>query len=63
MELSIDNIPYVATAMAQGDVLSKVGTSVLSQTLDTASAQMDNLAKVMELSVNPAIGGNFDMSI
>lgn len=63
MEFGIESIPFIATAMAQGDVLSKVGTSVLSQTLDTASAEMDNLAKVMELSVNPAVGGNFDVSI
>lgn len=60
MELSVDNIPYVATAMAQSDVLTKVGVGVLESQLDVASAEVAELTKMMELSVNPNIGANFD---
>ena len=63
MELSIDNIPYVSMALAQQNVLSSVGTKVLDTTLDVASTQLADLTKAMELSVNPEIGANFDISV
>lgn len=63
MELSIDNIPYVSMALAQQNVLSSVGTKVLDSTLDVASTQLADLTKAMELSVNPEIGANFDISV
>lgn len=64
MEISdIGSIPALSMAMAQTDVLGKVGTGILSKTLDVASQQSAELTKMMELSVNPAIGSNFDMSV
>lgn len=64
MEISsIGNIPYLSTVLSQNDLLSQVGVSMLSQSLDMASAEMSDLTKAMELSVNPAIGSNFDVSI
>lgn len=64
MEISsIGNIPYLSTVLSQNDLLSQVGVSMLSQSLDMASVEMSDLTKAMELSVNPAIGSNFDVSI
>ena len=63
MELSIDAIPYISMAMAHEQVMSAVGTSMLESSLDIASAQVDSLTKAMELSVNPAVGGNFDVAV
>lgn len=63
MELSIDSIPFVATAMAQNNVMNAVGTSMLAKSLDVAEADMANLTKAMELSVNPGVGANFDVAI
>lgn len=63
MEFSVDSIPMLSTIMAQGNTLERVGTSILDSQLDLAFTQMDGLTKMMELSVNPNLGANFDMSI
>lgn len=61
--MEIGSIPALSMVMAQTDVLSKVGTSILGDMLDTAKQDSAALTKMMELSVNPAIGANFDMSV
>lgn len=61
--LSVDSITTLAMGIRQIDTLSKVNTGLLSMSLDTASAQGDELVKMMELSVNPSVGSNFDMSV
>lgn len=61
--LSVDSIPTLAMGMTQMDTLSKVNTGLLSMSLDTMSAQANELTKMMELSVNPSVGSNFDMSV
>lgn len=61
--MSMPDIPMLSMAMAQSDVLGKVGTSLLSETLDVASENGAALTKMMELSVNPSLGANFDMSV
>lgn len=63
MELSVDAIPYISMAMAHENVMSAVGTRLLESTLDVASAEVESLTKAMELSVNPAVGANFDMAV
>ena len=63
MELSIDTIPYISMAMAHEQVMSAVGTSMLEETLDIAASQIGDLTKAMELSVNPAVGANFDVAV
>lgn len=63
MELSIDAIPYISMAMAHEQVMSAVGTSMLEASFDIAATQIDSLTKAMELSVNPAVGGNFDVAV
>ena len=48
---------------ATGKTLNDVGTAMLSKTLDLQEAQGSQLTKMMGMSVNPAVGGNFDMSV
>ena len=60
---TLPDIPAISMAMAQTDVLGKVGTSVLSKTLDVATEDTAAITKMMELSVNPEIGANLDISV
>ena len=61
--LSVDSIPTLAMGMSQINTLQSVNTALMSMSLDNASAQGSELAKMMELSVNPSVGSNFDMSV
>lgn len=54
--------------MAMIDTSSKVSTAVLSKTLDANEVMGQGLVKMidaaaMEHSVNPAVGGNFDVRV
>lgn len=62
------DIPALSMAMAQDRVMSDVSIAVMAKSLDTvkeAGAQMVEMIEksAMELSVNPHIGGNFDVSV
>lgn len=61
------NIPELSTTLANIEMSTKVGTAMLSKALDTSEATGENLIRMMdrsmELSVNPSVGGNFDMFI
>ncbi|MBO4890119.1 MAG: YjfB family protein [Lachnospiraceae bacterium] len=59
----MDAIPYISMAMAHENVMSAVGTSMLEASLDLASTEVADLTKAMELSVNPAVGANFDVAV
>lgn len=61
--LSVDGIPGLAMGMTQASILSKVNTGLLDMSLDAVSSQGDALTKMMEQSVNPAVGGNIDISV
>ena len=61
--LSVDSIPTLAMGMAQMDTLSKVNTGLLDMSLDNYDAQASALTKMMELSVNPSVGSNIDLSV
>ena len=61
--LSVDSIPTLAMGMTQMNTLSQINTGLLEMSLDNFSAQASELTKMMELSVNPSVGGNFDMSV
>lgn len=63
MDFDIAAIPALSMAIAQTDVLSKVGTSILAETLDVASDDAASITKMMELSVDPNLGANFDVSV
>ncbi len=62
------DIAGLAMDMKAVSTMSKVSTAVLSKALDTNEALGEGLvqmldAAAMERSVNPAVGGNFDVSI
>ncbi|MHB8062283.1 MAG: YjfB family protein [Ruminiclostridium sp.] len=57
------DISALSTAMSQVSLGEKVGISVAKLAMDTASHDSEDLTKMMELSVNPNVGQNFDESI
>lgn len=62
------DIERLSTAMAQTNLLQQVGIAVLDKQLDMSREAGAELMEIMdsaamELSVNPAVGGNFDMRI
>ena len=62
------DIAGVSTALSNVSVSSRVSTAVLAKAMDTNKTLGEGLvemidAAAMERSVNPHIGGNFDMSV
>lgn len=62
------DIAGLSMSLATIDTSSKVGTAVLSKALDTNEAMGQGIvqmidAAAMEQSVNPAVGGNFDIRV
>lgn len=62
------DIAGVSMALSKISTQSQVSTAVLSKAMDTNEALGEGLvqmldAAAMEQSVNPAVGGNFDMRI
>ena len=62
------DIAGVSMALSNVSLQSKVGTAVLDKTMDTNEVLGQGLvqmidAAAMERSVNPSVGGNFDLSI
>ncbi len=62
MDLTM-SIASMSTAMAMQQVQSEVSTAVLSKALETNASAGDDLAKMMENSVTPYLGGNIDLSV
>ncbi len=61
--LAMPDIASLSMVMAQDKVMSDFGTAMLSKSLDTFEQNGADMAKMLELSVNPGVGGNFDMSV
>lgn len=61
------NIPELSTALANVNIQNQVGIAVLSKAMDsgeqTGASLIRMMDRSMELSVNPNVGSNFDMSI
>lgn len=62
------DIASFSMAMAQTNSLSKIGIAVLDKAMETNEAAGQGIinmidAAAMERSVNPAVGGNFDMLV
>lgn len=67
MRINMD-IPSLSMSLAQSQVLTDVGTALLSKSIDQAQLMGDSLTEMldsaaMELSVNPDIGSNIDIRI
>lgn len=63
----IMNIPELSTALATVNLQNQVGIAVLDKALDNTETVGESLIQMMdrsmELSVNPAVGSNFDMYV
>lgn len=57
------DIASYSVANASMNVLSRVSVAMLDKTLDLQQMAGDNIAKMMEMSVNPSVGGNIDIRI
>jgi hypothetical protein len=57
------DIPALSMAMSSANLVNQVGTAMLSKSLDNADVMGEGIKKIMEASVNPAIGQNVDYSI
>ena len=62
------DIAALSMSMATTENLSKIGTAVLDKTMETNEQLGEGLVEMidsaaMERSVNPAVGGNYDLAI
>ncbi len=62
------DIPSLSMHMAQSNLLTAVGTAMLAKSMEQAdviTASMTEMldASALELSVNPDIGANIDISV
>ena len=61
------NIPELSTTLANIQTMNQVGIAVLDKAMETSEASGESLIRMMdrsmELSVNPHIGGNLDISV
>ncbi|MCR5655394.1 MAG: YjfB family protein [Lachnospiraceae bacterium] len=61
------DITQLSTAYSQSQLQGSIGTALLAKTLDTnqelGEAMTQMIDHSMELSVNPHIGSNFDISV
>lgn len=61
------NIPELSTALANVQLSNQVGVAVLDKALESSQTSGESLINMMdrsmELSVNPHVGGNFDMLV
>lgn len=61
--ISGGSMPVLTEGMSQKGVMGAVSTKLLDMSLNNFSAQAESLTKMMEMSVNPAVGGNIDLSV
>ncbi len=62
------DIAAMSTTLAQTQLGGKVGIAVLDKAMESNKTLADNLVQMidtaaMERSVNPAVGGNFDIRV
>lgn len=57
------DIAELSISMSLADVNSQVGMAVLAKNLDTIETMGDGMKKMMEMSVNPNLGANFDVTV
>ena len=62
-ELMYMDIAALSTSMAMTDVANQASIRVLSMSLDDLETAGDGLRKMMEMSVNPGLRANIDVSV
>ena len=61
-DFSIDVVSY-AVSQASTNLMSDISIAVLDKAMDMQKMMGEQLTKLMESSVNPAVGGNVDVRI
>ena len=56
-------IPAVSMTQTENQLVNAVSTKVLSQSLDTQETIGNEMVRMMEQSVTPNLGQNFDLSV
>lgn len=57
------DIAALSSVMSQSALMNQVSTAVLSKSLDNMEVMGDGMKKIMEVSVQPQLGQNFDVSV
>lgn len=57
------DIPALATAMSQSQVMTAVNVAVLAKSLSDIETMGDSMVKMMEQSVAPNLGANIDITV
>lgn len=57
------DIVALSSVMSQTALMNQVSTAVLSKSLDNMEVMGDGMKKILETSVQPQLGQNFDVSI
>ncbi len=57
------DIAALSSVMSQTALMNQVSTAVLSKSLDNMEVMGDGMKKILETSVQPQLGQNFDVSI
>lgn len=57
------DISEISISLNQTSLMTAVSTAVLGMSLDAVETSGENMVKMMELSVNPNIGSNIDVSV
>lgn len=62
-EVRLMDIAALSSVMSQTALMDQVSTAVLSKSLDNMEVMGDGMKKILETSVQPQLGQNFDVSI
>lgn len=62
LSLGMDIVSY-ASANAVQSTQSEISLAMMAKTLDLQETMGDQITQMMELSVNPSIGGNIDIRV
>lgn len=57
------DIAALSMNLASIDTSSRVGVAVLAKGLESVEEMGEGIQKMMEMSVNPGVGANFDVSL
>ena len=57
------NIAAYSMMHASASVMSQVSVAMLDKTMEMQEAMGENITKMMELSVNPSVGGTIDVRV
>ncbi len=63
VSLAMPDIASLSMVMAQNRLQNDIGTAVMAKALENFEDTGAEMTKMMELSVNPDVGANFDMAV